>query len=300
MPMWARWVFHELLRVGVRRVGTFFFLQVGWSEQIWALFHLLQFLPLVPAKLPCMRQTSWQVTVLCMMSVYCKCKPLDKMCARMFIREKNEFDIDLFQVKIPLPNCEHCLVVHLYLGRSCEAHLCSYLFYWLAVSLVWSNANGGFCNYNAGHFHCLCNLLLQDFFLEKWPRCQEVGVGAAIPNVTLFSPEWVFKRAVARVPFYWFLIVSGKVTKNNFALNWALSSANISLVMMGKITRQCPESTCLEQEGNSKQAQTRYLSICQPSAIPLGQTNLLSMQDLIVCMYKGFLDVRFTFWTWVT
>ena len=38
-------------------------------------------------------------------------------------------------------------------------------------------------------------------FWRSDQRCQEVGVGAAIPDVTLFPPEWVLKRAVTRVPF---------------------------------------------------------------------------------------------------
>ena len=47
---------------------------------------------------------------------------------------------------------------------------------------------------------------------------------------------------------------------------------NVLLIVTDKVTRQCPQTTAFEEKADSNRGPSAY----QPSALPLGQTGLLT------------------------
>ena len=50
------------------------------------------------------------------------------------------------------------------------------------------------------------------------------------------------------------------------------SHFHVSLIVRDKVTRQCPQTTTLEEKGEQKRIRTKVLLLNHPNALPLGQT----------------------------
>ena len=57
------------------------------------------------------------------------------------------------------------------------------------------------------------------------------------------------------------------------------SCCNVSLIMRNKVTRQCPETTTLEERGEQKRNRTVFLLAYQPNALPLDQLSQLTAKQ---------------------
>ena len=64
--------------------------------------------------------------------------------------------------------------------------------------------------------------------------------------------------------------------------------ANVSFTVRGKVTRQCPQTTTIEEEGEPKRGIEPMSSAYQPSALPLGQTGSpVSSSTFVSLCHKG-------------
>ena len=68
------------------------------------------------------------------------------------------------------------------------------------------------------------------------------------------------------------------------------SHFNVSFIVRDKVTRQCPQTTTFEEEGEPKRIQNRGLSAYQPNALPLGQTGSQAASEYmfqLICSSHG-------------
>ena len=54
------------------------------------------------------------------------------------------------------------------------------------------------------------------------------------------------------------------------------SHFNVSLIVMDKVTRLCPQTTTFEEKGGAEAVSNRGPSAYRPNALPLGQTGSLT------------------------
>ena len=59
------------------------------------------------------------------------------------------------------------------------------------------------------------------------------------------------------------------------------SHSHASLVAMGKVTRQCPQTTTFDDKGEPKRGIEPLSSAYQPNALPLGQTGSHPKDDIV-------------------
>ena len=71
------------------------------------------------------------------------------------------------------------------------------------------------------------------------------------------------------------------------------SRFNVSLIVRGKVTRQCPQNTSFEEKGEKAEAESnRGPSDYQPNALPLGQTGSQVLFLVFLILFISQLKAR--------
>ena len=64
------------------------------------------------------------------------------------------------------------------------------------------------------------------------------------------------------------------------------SQFNVSVIVRGRVTRLCPQTTTIEEKGEPKWIRTRS-SAYQPNALPVGQTGLFKPESVSLLAFQS-------------